>query len=172
MSTDPRYPVGKFVMPESVTPEELQAYVARIRTAPARLAELVRGMSWAQLDTPYREGGWTVRQVVHHLPDSHMQAYSRMKMALTEEEPLIKPYDEAAWAQLPDSVSVPVETSLCLLDCLHKRWVAVMETLTVEQWQRTFRHPEIGLLRLEVLAALYAWHSDHHIGHVMAVAGM
>jgi len=169
MSADPRYPIGKFTRPEGVTLEDRKQWVERIKTTPARMAALVRGMSEQQLDTPYREGGWTVRQVVHHVPDSHMQAYTRLKLALTEDSPIIKPYREDAWAELPDTFAIPVETSLCLLDCLHQRWIALFETLTEEQWKRTFRHPEIGPLNLEVLAALYAWHGEHHIGHITSV---
>jgi hypothetical protein len=161
-----RYPIGRFKWPASVTAEERAALLERVATAPGRLAELVSGLTEQQLDTPYREGGWTVRQVVHHLPDSHINSYVRFKLALTEEEPVIKPYDEAAWAMLRDTAETPVQISLMLLATLHGRWVILMRGLTEQQWARAMRHPEHGLLRLDRVLALYAWHGDHHIAHV------
>jgi DinB superfamily len=164
---DPRYPVGKFHAPESISPENRARYLEIIAAAPARLRAAVAGLSAAQLDTPYREGGWTVRQVVHHIPDSHMNAYFRFKLALTENNPVIKPYDEAACALLGDYFDTPVETSLTLLESLHERWVILMRSLSAEDWRKQFVHPEYGRgLSLEYTLALYAWHSEHHIAHV------
>lgn len=126
-------------------------------------------MSKEQLDTPYREGGWTVRQVVHHVPDSHMNAYVRFKLALTENEPMVKPYDEAAWAELPDGADTPVEVSLAMLDALHQRWVPVLESIDEEGWKRAFRHPVIGVVKLDANLALYAWHGKHHTAHITSL---
>lgn len=168
--SDPRYPIGRFAWPESVPAQERAALLERVASAPSRLRVLVTGLTDRQLNTPYREGGWTVRQVIHHLPDSHINSYVRFKLALTEDEPLIKPYDEAAWAMLSDTAETPVETSLVLLEALHARWVTLMRGLTEQQWARTMRHPENGLLRLDRVLALYAWHGDHHIAHIGNVA--
>ncbi len=163
---DPRFPIGVFTMPRTVTPEERAACLTRIAALPARLRVAVAGLTESQLDTPYRSGGWTVRQVVHHLPDSHMNSYVRFKLALTEASPVIKPYDEAAWALLGDTRDTPVETSLAILEALHTRWVVLLRGLSEEQWGRTMRHPENGLLRLDQVLALYAWHGDHHVAHI------
>ncbi len=169
--SDPRFPIGRFEFPEVVSKPQREEFIARIASAPARLNDLANGLTAIQLDTPYREGGWTVRQVIHHLPDSHMNSYVRFKLALTEDTPTIKTYDEAAWAMLNDSVETPVLTSLALLESLHARWVVLLRGLTDEQWKRNMRHPERlhvnnGLMRLDQVLALYAWHSDHHIAHV------
>lgn len=169
MPEDLRYPIGKFSWPVAVSTEEREGYIARISLTPARLWDAVAGLSDEQWDRPYREGGWTVRQVVHHVPDSHMNSYMRFKLALTEHEPTIKPYDEAAWAQLTDSLDTPADISLCLLDSLHKRWVALLLGMREGEWKKTFRHPELGLVSLEQNLALYAWHGDHHIGHITAL---
>lgn len=166
---DLRYPVGRFEWPKSVPAEERTALLERLAWTPVRLRALVTGLTEKQLDTPYREGGWTVRQVVHHLPDSHMNSYVRFKLALTEVEPTIRPYDEAAWALLADTAETPVETSLLMLEALHTRWVTLLKGLSEEQWGRTMRHPENGLLRLDQVLALYAWHGDHHLGHISNV---
>ncbi len=170
-TTDPqteklRYPVGRFVIPESITAEERARLIEEIAAAPAALRRAVQGMSEAQLDRPYRPGGWTVRQVVHHLPDSHMNAYVRMKLALTQDEPAIVPYMENKWAELPDSRDVPVATSLALLESLQSRWVALMRSMTEEQWHRCYMHPELGRYPLDRQAALYAWHGRHHVAHI------
>ena len=169
MPEDLRYPIGKFSFPTAVSAEERESYIARIASAPARLWDAVMGISDEIWDTPYREGGWTVRQVVHHVPDSHMNSYIRFKLALTEAEPTIKPYDEAAWALLSDSGNTPPDVSLTLLDCLHRRWVVLMRGMSEADWKRTFRHPELGPVSLEQNLALYAWHGDHHIGHIDAL---
>ena len=166
MSDDLRFPIGKFRRPESVSATDRARYIEGIESAPARLREAVAGLEDVQLNTPYREGGWTLRQVVHHVPDSHMNSYIRFKLALTEDEPVIKPYDEAAWAQLGDTSATPVEVSLNLLERLHERWVRLLLSLSEADWKRTFRHPESGILSLETNLALYAWHGDHHIAHV------
>jgi uncharacterized damage-inducible protein DinB len=166
---DPRFPIGKFSFPESVTPQQREQYISEIAAAPAKLRAAVAGLTAQQLDTPYRDGGWTVRQVVHHVPESHMNAYIRFKLALTEHEPTIKPYEESAWAKLPDVADTPIETSLALLDALHDRWVRVLRGIDEAAWQRTFRHPDIGIVRLDRNAALYAWHGKHHTAHITSL---
>lgn len=166
VTKDPRFPIGRFKYPETVSAEEREEFLARLASTPARLRAAVAGLTDAQLDKPYRDGGWTIRQVVHHVPDSHMNSYVRFKLALTEDEPTIKPYDEAAWAVLGDTAGTPIETSLVLLESLHARWVALLRGLTEAQWKRNMRHPANGLLRLDRVLALYAWHGDHHIAHI------
>lgn len=163
---DLRYPVGKFSYDGPPNEEQKQHFINVIANTPANLESTVQGLSPAQLDTPYRPGGWTVRQVVHHLPDSHMNSYVRFKLALTEDEPTIKPYAEDRWAELADTKIVPIETSFILLESLHARWVALLRSLTPEQWKRNFRHPELGLMSLEKTLALYAWHGRHHVAHI------
>jgi hypothetical protein len=163
---DPRYPIGK---PQLGGAVELERWIAEIEEAPSRLREAVRGLSDTLLDTPYREGGWTVRQVVHHVPDSHMNAYMRYRLALTEDNPQIKVYDEARWAELPDARTAPIEPSLALLESLHQRWVALLRSLTPEQWNRRFRHPEREVLSLAQEAGLYAWHGRHHVAHIVGL---
>jgi len=169
MSRDPRYPIGPFAWPAEVSAADRAAFIARIAAAPERLRHAVKGLTEAQLDTPYREGGWTVRQVIHHVPDSHMNAFIRFKLALTEDEPVIKPYDEASWARLNDAVDAPVETSLRLLESLHERWVVLLDGIAETGWKRRFVHPELGPVSLENNLALYAWHGDHHVAHIMAL---
>jgi uncharacterized damage-inducible protein DinB len=163
---DPRYPIGRFRWPEVISEQDRARFIERIESTPPRLRAAVTELSAEQLDTPYRAGGWTIRQVVHHVPESHMNSYIRFKLALTETDPVIKPYDEAAWARLNDIGETPVETSLGLLDYLHQRWVIVMRGLSDEQWKRQFIHPELGPMTLERTLALYAWHGDHHIAHI------
>jgi hypothetical protein len=165
-NSDLRYPVGKFQFPDAVSAEERKRYITEIAEAPAKLRSAVGGLSDQQLDTSYRPGGWTVRQVVHHVPDSHLNSYVRFRLALTEEEPTIKAYFEDRWAELPDARTAPVEISLRLLECLHARWVGLLRSLDEAQWKRTFRHPELGLISLEKNAALYAWHGRHHVAHI------
>ena len=137
-----------------------------IEQTPARLREAVAGLSDPQLDTPYRDGGWTVRQLAHHVPDSHMNSYIRFKLALTEDDPTIKPYMEDRWAELSESRQAPIEVSLALLDSLHQRWMLVLRSLTEADWKRTFRHPKLGPMTLEKNLALYSWHGKHHVAHV------
>jgi uncharacterized damage-inducible protein DinB len=163
---DPRYPIGNFVKPESVTAHERMAAIAALAEMPGKLSQAVEGLDREQLDTPYREGGWTVRQLVHHIADSHMQAFARVRLALTEHWPVITAYDEKAWASLPDSMRAPVEWSVTILDKLHGRWVMLLESLTDEQWQSGFRHPERGPSTIEVTTLLYAWHAKHHVAHI------
>jgi hypothetical protein len=166
---DLRYPVGKFRFPDSVSAPELALFIDQIAEAPARMRGAISGLSDSQLDTPYRPGGWTVRQLAHHVPDSHINSYMRFRLALTEEEPVIKPYEEKRWAELPDARSMPVEPSLMLLESLHARWVPLLRSLSDADWKRTFRHPELGLVSLEKNAALYAWHGRHHVAHITAL---
>ena len=163
---DPRYPIGKFSFDGTLTEEQKAKFLDDIEQTPARLEAAVRGLSDKQLDTPYRDGGWTVRQVVHHVPDSHMNSYMRFKLALTEEEPVIRIYMEGRWAELPEAKSAPIRMSLDLLSSLHMRWVLMLRALQPADWKRTFRHPEIGLMTLERNLALYAWHGKHHVAHV------
>lgn len=164
--SDPRYPVGKFTYSNPPTDEQRKQMIDEIEQAPARLRAAVQDLSPQQLDTPYREGGWTVRQVAHHVPESHMNAYIRFNLALTEDEPTIKPYAEDRWAELPDVKSTPVEVSLALLDSLHDRWVRLLRAMKPDEWKRTFRHPELGIMPLEKNLALYSWHGRHHVAHV------
>lgn len=164
--SDPRYPIGKFHFPTAVTETDRSLFISEIEQLPAQLRQAVAGLSKDQLDTPYRDGGWTVRQVTHHVPDSHMNAYVRYKLALTEDEPTIKPYAEDRWAQLADTKSTPIEVSLAMLDNLHGRWVQLLRSLGQEEWKRQFRHPEMGTVSLEKNLALYAWHGKHHVAHV------
>jgi uncharacterized damage-inducible protein DinB len=163
--TDLRYPVGKFSYAEPLHDEQKRKFVDDLVQAPANLRAAVEGLSEAQLDSPYRPEGWTVRQVVHHVPDSHANAYIRFKLALTEDEPTIKTYAEDRWAELPDS-KAPIAVSLGLLDSLHDRWLRLLRSFTDEQWKRTFRHPEHGPMTLEKTLALYAWHGRHHVAHI------
>ena len=163
--TDLRYPVGKFSYAEPLHDEQKRKFVDDLAQAPANLRAAVQGLSEAQLDTPYRPKGWTVRQVVHHVPDSHANAYIRFKLALTEDEPTIKTYAEDRWAELPDSKG-PIAVSLELLDSLHDRWLHLLRSFSDEQWKRTFRHPELGPMTLEKTLALYAWHGRHHVAHI------
>ena len=163
---DLRFPVGKFHYDGPLTSDQHEAFLDQIAQTPAKLRAAVKGLSGAQLDTPYRPDGWTVRQVVHHVPDSHLNSYVRFKLALTEDEPTIKPYAEDRWAELADTKATPIEVSLTLLDSLHDRWVRLLRSLTPEQWKRTFRHPEMGPMTLEKTLALYAWHGRHHVAHI------
>ena len=164
--TDPRFPIGKFHYDGPPTESQRADLIANVEQTPAALREAVKGLSPQQLDTPYRDGGWTVRQLAHHVPDSHMNAYIRYKLALTEDEPTIKPYAEDRWAQLADTQATPVEVSLVLLDSLHTRWVSLLRSLKPEDWKRKFNHPEAGVMSLEKSLALYAWHGHHHVAHV------
>lgn len=162
---DLRYPVGPFRPTLTSSVEDRAAHIEVLRDLPDRLIEAVDGLEEAQLDTAYREGGWTLRQVVHHLADSHMNSYTRFKLALTEYEPVIKPYDEGAWAALPDS-RLPVDVSLTLISALHGRWVALLESMTEKDFQKRFTHPERGVQNLATTLALYDWHSRHHTAHI------
>jgi uncharacterized damage-inducible protein DinB len=169
MTTDLRYPIGKFQRPSSSTAEDRRRRIEEIAGLPAALRAAVDGLSPEQLDTPYRPGGWTVRQLVHHVPDSHINAYVRFRLALTEDTPRIKPYEEARWAELPDARSLPPDVSLALLDALHDRWVTLLSALPGDAWARGIDHPENGPMTLDVLLAMYAWHGRHHVAHVTAL---
>jgi DinB superfamily len=162
---DPRYPIGKFEKPETITPDDRLNAIAILAELPEQLRNAVDGMDTAELNTPYREGGWTVRQLVHHIADSHMNAFIRVRLALTEDWPTIKLYDEKAWATLHDSLA-PMEWSLEIIESLHARWVMLLQSLDDQQWQRGFRHPENGPTTIEVATLAYAWHSRHHVAHV------
>ena len=166
--SDLRYPIGKFQR-EDACPDRRSLHIRQIEAAPAELRAAVAGLTSERLDTPYRPGGWTVRQVVHHLPDSHMNAYVRMKMALTEEVPTIKPYDEARWAELADLRTTPTEIPLALFESLQQRWAHLLRSLTPKDLSRAYRHPEQGTVSLEEVVAIYAWHGRHHVAHITSL---
>lgn len=163
---DPRYPIGKFQMPDNVSSAKRAEAIREIAGTPQKIRAAVQGLNDAQLETPYREGGWTVRQVVHHVPDSHMNAYVRWRLALTENEPTIKPYEEGAWAKLEDAAHSPVEVSLKLLEALHERWVTLLRSVKDNEFARTFCHPEHGVRTLDWMLFLYVWHGNHHTAHI------
>ncbi len=163
---DPRYPIGRFAMPAEAAPARRQQAIDEIAATPAKMRAAVKGLCDEHLDTPYREGGWTVRQVVHHVPDSHLNAYVRLKLALTEEKPTIKPYNEAAWAELADSKSMPIEVSQTLLDSVHTRWDRLWRSLKPEHFLRVLVHPEHGERTVDWLLFVYEWHGKHHTAHI------
>ena len=166
LMNDPRYPIGRFVADVNPSPQTRAAHIAEIAGLPVRMRQAVDRLSAEQLDTPYRDGGWTVRQVVHHVPDSHLNAYIRSKLTLTESTPTIKPYDENAWARLQDSQLTPVEVSLALLEAVHSRWVTLLRSLPAADFSRQFNHPEAGVHDMDWLVALYDWHGNHHLAHI------
>ncbi|MFO7247081.1 MAG: bacillithiol transferase BstA [Thermaerobacter sp.] len=166
---DPRYPIGRFQFDADRAPELRAQWIEDLAQAPALLRQAVAGLNDRQLDTPYREGGWTVRQVVHHVADSHLNAYVRLRLALTEERPVIKPYSEKAWAELSDARTAPVDSSLALVEGLHQRWVALLRSLRPDDFARTFQHPETGEQSLDRLVAFYAWHGKHHAAHIRSL---
>jgi hypothetical protein len=168
-TTDLRYPIGKFNRQEPITPERREALIRILEEAPGKYRKALQGLSPEQLETPYRPGGWTVRQVVHHVADSHMNAYIRLKLALTEDQPTIKPYEEDKWAELGDTFSTPVDVSLILLENLHIRMVHLLRSLSESDWQRTYLHPQSGETGLQTVLGLYAWHSQHHLAHIRIV---
>lgn len=167
--TDLRFPIGRFKMDEDVNEGRRQRLIEEIAETPARLKAAVSGLSLEQLDTPYRPEGWTVRQVVHHLADSHLNSYARFKLALTEDEPTIKTYHEDKWAELYDARTAPIELSLALLESLHERWVLLLNALTGPDWDRAFRHPDMGVVPLAKNVGLYAWHGKHHVAHITSL---
>jgi hypothetical protein len=167
--SDLRFPIGPFEFNNTPSDEDVQRAIAQIAEAPKNLRKAVEDLTADQFDTPYRPGGWTVRQVVHHVPDSHLNSYCRFKLALTEDEPTIKPYHEDRWAELEDSRVAPIETSLNILEGLHKRWVTLLESLGPSEFVRTFRHPDIGVVTLAQNACLYAWHGRHHVAHITSL---
>ncbi|MES2179422.1 MAG: putative metal-dependent hydrolase [Gemmatimonadota bacterium] len=175
MSTSPpaesdlRYPVGRMELTPSLTATERAHAIEAIAATPAGLRAAVDNLTDAQLDTPYRPGGWTVRQLVHHVADSHVNAYTRFRLALTEDNPTIKPYDEARWAELPDAASLPIDVSLTILDAIHVRLVTLLRTLTPDQCTRTLSHPENGPMTIDSLLGVYSWHGRHHTAHVTSL---
>lgn len=165
---DPRYPIGKFQRPESISPDDRLSFISILSELPTHLRNAVHDLNHTELGTPYREGGWTVRQLVHHIADSHMNAFLRIKLALTEDWPVITPYDEKSWAALHDSAA-PIEWSLNLIEALHARWVMLLQSLDDQQWQRGFRHPAMGPMSIDLATSLYAWHSRHHTAHITSL---
>ncbi len=163
--TDLQYPVGRFTPVMTLTPGQRKECIEQIAQAPELLRRAVTGLDDRQLDTPYRPDGWTVRQVVHHVPDSHLNAYVRFKLALTEDQPTIKPYDQARWSQLPDT-RAPVDLSLALLAALHQRWVLLLRGMGPADFARRINHPESGVMTGDGLLAMYSWHGRHHIAHI------
>lgn len=165
---DLRYPIGKFKVNGKVTTEIIEQWIKEIEELPARLTEAVEGLNDVQLDTAYRTEGWTIRQVVHHIADSHLNSYTRFKLALTECNPTIKLYEEGKWAELPDT-NLPINISLQLIDTLHKRWVYLLRSMTSEDLEKTFYHPEFGDMKLSVNIGIYAWHGRHHVAHITSL---
>ena len=166
---DLRYPIGEFKFEAPLADDDRRACIERIAEAPARMRAAVAGLNEEQLDTPYRPEGWTVRQVVHHVPESHLNSYTRFKLAITEDEPTIKPYFEDRWAKLDDARQAPIALSLDLLEALHGRWVWFLRSLKPEDWKRTFRHPELGVVTLDKNIALYSWHGQHHVAQITSL---
>lgn len=166
---DLRYPIGPYQSKGTLSEEERHRAIEDIAEMPARLRAAVANLSADQLDTPYRPGGWTVRQVVHHVPDSHMNAYTRFRLALTEDEPTIKPYDEGRWAELEDARKAPPKMSLDLLEALHQRWVLLLRAMKPADFARRLRHPERGVMTLDDMLGLYGWHSRHHVAHITSL---
>lgn len=166
---DLRYPVGPFKFAGTLSAEQRQAHIDQIAVTPENMRAAVAGLSEEQLDTPYRPEGWTVRQVVHHLPDSHLNSYVRFKLALTEEHPTIRAYDENLWANTDDARTAPVEVSLDLLESLHRRWVLFLRSFADKDFARTFNHPELGTVSVDKNVALYAWHGRHHVAHITSL---
>lgn len=166
---DPRFPIGTLQRATSLSAEERSTRIEQVAELPARLRAAVASLSETQLDTPYRDGGWTVRQLVHHVADSHLHAFARTRFALAEDNPTISPYDEAAWAELPDSLAMPPEVSLSLLDALHQRWVYTLRATPAESFSRTIQHPENGPMTLDSIVNVYSWHGRHHTAHVTAL---
>jgi hypothetical protein len=166
LSDPQRFPIGRFAAPEVIDAKQRETWISEIEELPSLVRQTVASLDPKKLAWTYRPAGWTIRQVVHHLPDSHMNCYVRFRLALTEEEPLIKPYAEAAWAQLHDAETAPVEPSLELLNGLHKRWVLLLRSISEEGYQRKFRHPEMGTRSLNFNLGLYAWHGRHHLAHI------
>lgn len=166
---DPRFPIGEFTFPESVDAAARAAHIAAIRALPSELRAAIAGLPEDKYRVPYRPGGWNARQVIHHLADSHMNSYIRFKLALTEEAPVIKPYDEAAWAELPDGDGAPIAWSLAIIENVHARWAYLLERLQERDWERVFRHPALGEVKLFGALAMYAWHGAHHVAHITAM---
>jgi hypothetical protein len=168
MSDDIRYPVGPCVWSPELSAEEKRQHLRDIAEMPAKLRAAAAGLAPEHLDIPYREGGWTIRQIVHHIPESHLNSYVRFKLALTEDRPTIKPYDEKLWAETPDSLTGPIEMSLDLADALHRRWSVVLNNMTDADFEKSIRHPEVGVLKLKSMLAGYGWHCRHHVAQIAA----
>jgi uncharacterized damage-inducible protein DinB len=166
---DLRYPIGQFEFDGPISDEQLEVLINQIEQTPAKLRAAVAGLNQEQLDTPYRPGGWTVRQVVHHVPDSHVNSYMRFKLAVTEDQPLIRTYHEDRWAELNDARSAPIDVSLDLLETLHRRWVLFLRSLGQQDLEKSFQHPEWGTVTLDKAIAMYAWHGRHHVAHITAL---
>ena len=166
---DLRFPIGPFKFTGPLSDDDRRSVINTIEETPKRMRAAVAGLDDKQLDTPYRPEGWTVRQVVHHVPESHMNSYIRFKLAITEEEPTIKPYFEDRWAELDDARQAPIALSLDLLDAVHARWVWFLRSLKDEDFGRTFRHPEMGIVSVDKNIALYAWHGRHHVAHITSM---
>lgn len=166
MKSDPRYPIGKFNRNITVTKEMQNDFINTIEVLPSQLRKEVENLTQQQLDTPYRNDGWTIRQVIHHLPDSHINSYVRFKLALTEDNPTIKTYEEHLWAELPDTFNTPISVSLNLLESLHIRWAILLRSLADEDFNKTLQHPEWGNITLNTMLALYDWHCRHHLAHI------
>jgi len=164
-----KYPIGHYKPPEKVDLDTVKKWIEEIEELPVQLKSVVEKLSEQQLDTPYRQGGWTVKQIVHHLGDSHLNSYVRLKLALTEKQPAIKPYDQDLWAKLPDYILFPVKDSLLFLEMLHKRWVILLKAMDKEQIERTFLHPESGVVVLKKNVGMYAWHGRHHLAQIKAL---
>jgi uncharacterized damage-inducible protein DinB len=169
MEQDLRYPIGPFKFEGPLSVSDRKMCLSQIAEAPLKLRDAIRGLTDDQIETPYRPGGWSVRQVVHHVPDSHLNSYMRFRLALTEDVPTIKPYMEDRWAELNDAKTAPAEISLSLLESLHRRWMVLLQSLSDADFQRAFRHPELGLVTLEKNVALYSWHGRHHTAHITSL---
>jgi hypothetical protein len=167
--TDLRYPIGHYTPDVNPTPETRNRHIEQIAGLPARMRQAVAGLKTDQIDTPYRDGGWTVRQVVHHVSDSHMNAYIRFKWAMTEDAPTIKAYEESEWAKLKDSRLTPVEVSITMIESLHARWTVLLRSMTAEDFQRRFTHPDSGPHDVDWLLSLYSWHGNHHLAHITSL---
>jgi hypothetical protein len=166
------YPIGKFSFPAETSAPQRRQWIDEVAATPAGLRAAIAGLTPVQIETPYRPEGWTVRQVIHHVPESHMNAFIRFKLALTEDAPMIKPYNEAEWAKTPDVAAAPLELSLTMLDVLHQRWVLLLRAMSDADFARTYRHPEYpdaGPIGLDKMLALYAWHGKHHTRHITAL---
>lgn len=169
MNSDLRYPIGREEAQQQLTPEQRAPLIEIVAQMPGHLRTAIAGLNAAQLDTRYRPEGWTVRQVVHHFADSHMNAFVRFKLALTENEPTIKTYDEALWAETADGKSASTEPSIALIENLHTRWVLLMRSLAPSDWARQLKHPERGIVTLDAMLCMYSWHSRHHVAHITSL---
>ena len=163
-----KYPIGRYSRPETVTPQLIKEWISALKALPSWLDACIENLDESHYVIPYREGGWTIQQVIHHIADSHMNAYVRLKLALTEDQPTIKPYDENAWANMPDTNLTPVNVSVTMLHALHRRMVIILDNMKAEDWERSYFHPEHNrLFPIWEMVALYAWHGRHHVAHIM-----